>query len=103
MVSPFRFSKTSKSPHAVHVSTCSAVFTSDNTDTYSVQWSPHISVTQVVLHYLQMEAKIIMSRLLNSFTIRLPSDYVLKVVQRSTIKPADNVPCSLELMHVDLE
>ena len=53
--------------------------------------------------YLQMEAKIIMSRLLNSFTVHLPSGYVLKVVQRTTLKPADKVPCTLELTHVDLQ
>ena len=45
-----------------------------------------------------MEAKIIMSRLLNSFVIHLPSDYVLKVVQKTTMKPADKVPCTLELV-----
>ena len=48
-----------------------------------------------------MEAKIIMSRLLNSFAVHLPSDYVLKVVQKTTIRPADRVPCTLEL--VDLQ
>ena len=57
----------------------------------------------ILTPYLQMEEKIIMSRLLNSFTIHLPSGYVLKVVERTTLKPADKVPCTLELAHVDLQ
>jgi len=46
-----------------------------------------------------MEAKIIMSRLLSTLTLHLPSDYVLKVRERATLKPADNVPCTLEILH----
>ena len=45
---------------------------------------------------IQMEAKVVLSKLLQNFTISLPEDYKLVPVARATTQPKDNVPCTLE-------
>lgn len=44
---------------------------------------------------LQMEAKVIMSRLLQQFRISLPEGYELHVASKATLQPKDNVLCTL--------
>ena len=44
---------------------------------------------------MQMEGKIILARLLNSFKITLQDGYKLKVEQAATLRPADYVPCTI--------
>ena len=46
---------------------------------------------------LQIEAKMIFCRLLQTFEVSLPSDYKICVVQRATVKPDGNVVCTLRL------
>ena len=50
----------------------------------------------IIVIVTQMEAKIIVARLLQSFHINLPEGYKLQFVQRSTHTPKDDVPCTLE-------
>ena len=45
--------------------------------------------------FSQMEGKIILSRLLSSFQVTLQEGYQLKLVQTTTLRPADYVPCKL--------
>ena len=45
----------------------------------------------------QMEAKMILARLIQTFKLTLPPDYKLVVVQRGTLQPKDDVPCAVEL------
>jgi len=42
-----------------------------------------------------MEAKVIMSRLLQQFRISLPEGYELRVASKATLQPKDNVLCTL--------
>ena len=42
-----------------------------------------------------MEAKVILARLLNSFKIDLEEGYQLKVEEATTLRPADDVPCTV--------
>ena len=44
---------------------------------------------------LQIEAKIIISRLLQQFTVQLPKDYELHIEQKITLEPKDGVNCTL--------
>ena len=46
---------------------------------------------------LQMEAKMILARLTQTFTLSLPPDYELVKIQRATIQPKGTVPCTLKL------
>ena len=57
--------------------------------------SMELSIIIIVIA-TQMEAKIIVARLLQSFHINLPEGYKLQFVQRSTHPPQDDVPCTLE-------
>lgn len=43
-----------------------------------------------------MNAKVLLSRLFQTFKISLPENYELIVVQRATIQPKDDVHCTLE-------
>ena len=45
---------------------------------------------------IQMEAKVIMSRLLQTFKFALSEDYVLKLVNNITLQPRDGVLCTVE-------
>jgi len=47
------------------------------------------------LSLLQMEAKVIMSWLLQQFGISLPEGYELRVASKATLQPKDNVLCTL--------
>jgi len=44
---------------------------------------------------MQMEAKVIMSQLLQQFRISLPEGYELRLTSKTTLKTKDNVPCTL--------
>ena len=44
----------------------------------------------------QMEAKIVFSRLLQTFKIKLPDGYELVTVQRGIVQTKDDVNCVLE-------
>ena len=46
---------------------------------------------------MQMEAKLILARLVQSFRFTLPPDYKLVMAQRLTIQPKDDVPCTVTL------
>jgi len=43
-----------------------------------------------------MEAKVVLAKLLQNFTISLPDNYKLVAAARITMEPKDNVPCTLE-------
>jgi len=43
-----------------------------------------------------MEAKVVLAKLLQMFTISLPDNYKLVAAIRTTTQPKDNVPCTLE-------
>ena len=43
-----------------------------------------------------MNAKVVFSRLLQTFKFSLPEDYELVVVQRAAVQPKDDVHCTLE-------
>jgi len=43
-----------------------------------------------------MEAKVVLAKLLQMFTISLPENYKLVAAARTTTQPKDNVPCTLE-------
>ena len=45
---------------------------------------------------MQMNAKVVLSRLFQSFKLSLPKNYELVVVQRGIIQPKDDVECVLE-------
>ena len=45
---------------------------------------------------IQMETKVVLSKLVQNFTISLPDNYKLVAAARTTIQPKDNVPCTLE-------
>ena len=44
-----------------------------------------------------MEAKLVLARLFQSFTITLPDDYEIVPVVRTTMQPQDSVLCKLQL------
>jgi len=44
-----------------------------------------------------MEAKVVLAKLLQNFTISLPENYKLVPADRTTKQPKDNVSCTLEL------
>jgi len=46
---------------------------------------------------IQMEAKVVLARLFQCFIVSLPENYKLVPAARVTMKPKDNVPCTLEL------
>lgn len=50
-----------------------------------------------VSYVLQMEAKVIVARLVQTFQFTLPTDYKLVIAQRLTVQPKDNVPCTITL------
>ena len=41
------------------------------------------------------ESKIALSRILQAFDIRLPSEYKLEVIQRVTLQPKGDLPCTM--------
>ena len=49
-----------------------------------------------ILLSMQMNAKVVLSRLFQSFKLSLPKNYELVVVQRGIIQPKDDVECVLE-------
>jgi hypothetical protein len=49
-----------------------------------------------VLLFTQMNAKVIFSRLLQTFKFSLPENYELVVVQRAAVQPKDDVYCTLK-------
>ena len=42
-----------------------------------------------------METKLILARLVQTFHFTLPPDYKLVAVQRTTLQPKDDVPCTV--------
>ena len=50
----------------------------------------------IIILSMQMNAKVIFSRLLQTFKVSLPEDYVLVVVQRGTNQLKDDLECVLE-------
>ena len=59
------------------------------------KWECIINLYSTLL--LQMEIKIILSRLLQTFLISLPRDYQFRMAQRTTLQTKDSVKCTLEL------
>ncbi|KAL5496578.1 hypothetical protein EMCRGX_G012887 [Ephydatia muelleri] len=47
-------------------------------------------------HFAMMEAKLVLSRLLQTFHVALPSDYKICVVEHTTRQPYDNIMCTLQ-------
>ncbi|KAL5496599.1 hypothetical protein EMCRGX_G012912 [Ephydatia muelleri] len=47
-------------------------------------------------HFAMMEAKLILSRLFQTFHMTLPSDYKICVVEHTTRQPYDNIMCTLQ-------
>ncbi len=45
----------------------------------------------------QIEAKIIISRMLQQFAIQLPKDYELHIEQNISLEPKDGVNCTLKM------
>ena len=43
-----------------------------------------------------MNAKVVFSRLLQTYKFALPEDYELVVMQRAAVQPKDDVNCTLE-------
>ena len=68
-----------------------------NFSSVSLQFKSSIALLEshVYIIIIQMEAKIILARLLNSFKIDLEEGYQLKVEEVGTLKPADDVPCTV--------
>ena len=54
-----------------------------------------VCFTASVSLFMQMEAKVIMSRLLQQFRISLPEGYELRETSNTTLQPKGNVPCTL--------
>ena len=52
--------------------------------------------THVYIHRNQIEAKIVLTRLLQTFKIALPPSYKLVVEQLTTQQPKGDVPCTLQ-------
>ena len=46
--------------------------------------------------FMQMEAKMILARLIQAFKLTFPPDYKLVPVERTTLQPNDSVPCTLD-------
>ncbi len=46
---------------------------------------------------MQMEAKMILARLIQTFQMTLPENYQLIVANRGTTQPKDDVPCRVLL------
>ena len=46
--------------------------------------------------YTQMEAKLILARLLQVYSVRLPQDYELMLFQSVTIRPKGPMQCTVE-------
>jgi len=44
-----------------------------------------------------METKVVLTKLLQNFTISLPDNYKLVPAARSITQPKDNVPCTLKI------
>ena len=47
-----------------------------------------------------MEAKVVLGKLLQNFSISLPDNYKLVPADRTTKQPKDMVPCTLEVRGV---
>ncbi len=47
--------------------------------------------------YLQMEAKMILARLVQTYLVTLPSDYKLVRVQNTSLQPKGGVKCTIQL------
>eukprot|EP00731_Ephydatia_muelleri_P008176 Em0004g514a len=47
-------------------------------------------------HFAMMEAKLVLSRLLQTFHVALPSDYKICVVEHTTRQPPDDIMCTLQ-------
>ena len=45
---------------------------------------------------MQMSAKVVFSRLFQTYKISLPEDYELVIVQRAALQPKDDVYCVLQ-------
>ena len=52
---------------------------------------------------MQMNAKVVFSRLIQTYKFSLPEDYELVIIQKGALQPKDDVHCVLEnrKMHVD--
>ena len=44
---------------------------------------------------LQIEAKLILARLFQTFKVALPSDYKVEVIEKGTRQPKGDIPCTL--------
>ena len=42
-----------------------------------------------------MEMKIILAKMLKRYKIRFPKDYKIRAIQRTTLQPKDDLPCTL--------
>ena len=49
-----------------------------------------------MIYFIQMEAKIVLARLLKRFTFTLPSNYEFVKAARATIQPKDGVMCTVQ-------
>ena len=49
----------------------------------------------LTMPFFQMEAKLVLSRLVQSFHMTLPDGYKLDVVERITRQPHDDIMCTL--------
>ena len=46
---------------------------------------------------LQMEAKMVLARLVQTYLITLPSDYKLVRIQKTLMQPKGDIKCTIEL------
>lgn len=49
--------------------------------------------------FSQMESKLLISRLLQTYKVNLPEDYKVIPVAKVSLRPKDGVPCTLEPLH----
>ncbi len=46
---------------------------------------------------LQIEAKMMLARMIQTFTIKFPEGYEIQAIQRATLQPKDDLLCTLTL------
>ena len=56
----------------------------------------HVLESTPLICHPQIEAKIILTRLLQTFKVTLPPSYKLVVEQFTTVRPKGDVPCTLQ-------
>ena len=55
----------------------------------------------IIIFYSQIEARIILARLLQKFQFSLPADFKLEMELQATLQPKGLVPCTLMLIQED--